>query len=75
MAKGGEGGRGATGVDACKKKRKKAKVIIVAACGSNKASCSCGLHRSASMDLLHKACLICASGEPDLPLMRVSFLS
>lgn len=45
-----------------KKKKEKAKVIIVAACGSNKACCSRGLHSSASMDLLHKACcLICAS--------------
>lgn len=62
--------------DACKK----AKVIIVAyvnpaACGSNTASSSLGLYSSASIDLLHKACLICVSGEPDLPLMHVSFLS
>lgn len=53
--------------DACKK----AKVIIVA----NTASSSLGLYSSASIDLLHKACLICVSGEPDLPLMHVSFLS
>lgn len=59
------------------KKKKHAKVIIVAACSSHKASCGRGLHSSASMDLLHKACcLICAGWRGvDLPLMRVSFLS